>query len=947
MLSSRKKWLDVLKGIGALFVLFGHLIPYDSRLKAYIYSFHMPLFFFVSGYLFKYEKNISKFIYKKSKRLILPYIFYSILSFNASYFLENIYMSKREVLKNILFIKGYNSFNTSLWFLIVMFWVLVTFELLLKVKEKYNIKLNIYKKVILTITLIATNILLLHFNCNLIFGLEVVPHALLIFVIGYLCKDAKYNFELNSKKNYLLFILIFISGLVLSQINNKITMSMNEYNNYILYLITALLNISAYVIISKKITKNKVLEKLSELSLLMFCTQRILFKFFNVIQSRIGVKLIESENIFVNISMTTLIIIVYLIYDKVKGVIIMRKKKLALLTIIFITFFCINSNVYARETGWEEKGGKYYYYDQKSDSYLTGWQTIDGLKYYFDENTKERLQGIHEVEGQKYFFGVTKGKVMYGWIDYDGKRYYTDPTTGVLSSGPTKVGNEYYFFGIRTNRLMYGDITDYEGEKYHTDKDGKLQSGMIELNGKWYYFDKNNNFKAASGELKLEDGEYYFNPITKERCSNVTKVNNKYYFYGIKYGKKQFGLIYYDNEYYYANPQTGELSAGWTTIDGNLYYYLPDSKKRAKGITEIDGKYYFLGIKYGLVQKGWIYYDGLTYYADPQTGELYTGWHTIGENRYFFGLKTKKVMKGWFTDPDTNELYFLDYDNGVPANGFREINSYIYYFENGKYVTGKKTIDEKQYYFYKDGKMKSNFVTIDGKTYYYYEDGSKAIGWTVIGQTKYYFNPTGVQLGANVNKIIDVSRFNGNIDWEKLKREDNVDGVIIRINDPRYDLGNEDPKLKDNITEIKRLNIPYGLYLYSYGSSYQDGVDYANESIRIIKKYTMNPTLGVFLDIEGNSINNKYSTSQFESSVRGFIETLDKNGYKSLGQVYTYKYYAENNLNSEYIHNNLTWIAQYNNTGCTYNGTYKMWQYTSTGVVKGIIGDVDISILFK
>ena len=243
--------------------------------------------------------------------------------------------------------------------------------------------------------------------------------------------------------------------------------------------------------------------------------------------------------------------------------------------------------------------------------------------------------------------------------------------------------------------------------------------------------------------------------------------------------------------------------------------------------------------------------------------------------------------------------------------------------------------------------MKSNFVTMDGKTYYYYEDGSKAIGWTVIGQTKYYFNPSGVQLGANVDKIIDVSRFNGDIDWDKLKNEDNVDGVIIRINDPRYDLGNEDPKLENNITKIKRLNIPYGLYLYSYGSSYQDGADYAQEATRIIEKYNMNPTLGIFLDIEGNSINDNHSTSQFEASVRGFIETLNKNGYKNQGQVYTYKYYAENNLNSEYIHNNLTWIAQYNNTGCTYNGTYKMWQYTSKGVVKGIIGDVDISILFK
>ncbi len=1075
MAKERKRWIDVLKGIGAILVLFGHLVPYNSRLKIYIYSFHMPLFFFISGYLFRYDKNISKFTYKKIKSLLLPYIVFSVISFNVSYFLEGIYLSRREALYNILFLKGVNSFNTSLWFLITMFFSVMIFELLFKLIDKLNIRITNLKSLICIIALLIINLILLKFNIKLLFGLEIVPHALLMMSIGYIFnKENKKIFELNSTRNWIMFIVIFICLFIISQINGKITMSTSEYNNYALYLIISLLNIIIYIIIAKKVSENKILEKLSSLSLVMFCTQRLIFKFIYVVQRKLDITLLDSNNLLINITMTILLIIVYLLYDYIKEVIKMKKKLIATI-VIFITIFCINiNNVEAKESGWEVKGNKYYYYDSKTDSYLTGWQNIDGLKYYFDKTTKERLQGIHEVDGIKYFFGVTKGKVMYGWVDYDGKKYYTDPTTGVLASNVTKVGNDYYFFGINTNRLMYGEITDYDGEKYLTDESGKLRSGMIEVNGKWYYFDKNNNFKAtsgwktvdnlkyyfdkttkerlqgihtvdgtkyffgvtkgkvmygwidydgkkyytdpttgvlasnvtkvgndyyffgintnrlmygeitdydgekyltdesgklrsgmievndnwyyfdknnnfkaASGVLKLDDGEYYFDKTTKIRAKNVTKVDGKYYFYGIKYGKKQFDLIYYDDEYYYAHPTTGELSTGWTTIDGNLYYYLPDSKKRAKGVTEIDGKYYFLGIKYGLVQKGWVYYDGLTYYADPTTGELYTGWKEIDGNRYFFGLKTKRIMKGWFVDPDTSKLYFLDYDTGIPANGFREVDSSIYYFESGKYITGERTIDGKKYYFYDNGKMRSNFVNLNGKTYFYYEDGTKATGWTIIGQTKYYFNPSGVQLGANVKKIIDISRFNGDIDWDKVVREDNVDGVILRINDPRYDLGTEDPKLEDNIKAIKRLGIPYGLYMYSYGSSYQDGVDYAKEALRIIGKYRMNPTLGIFLDIEGNGINDNYSTSQFEASAKGFIETLDKNGQKSQGHLYTYKYYAENVLNSEYLHNNITWIAQYNNTGCTYNGAYKMWQYTSEGVVKGIIGNVDISILFQ
>ena len=450
-----------------------------------------------------------------------------------------------------------------------------------------------------------------------------------------------------------------------------------------------------------------------------------------------------------------------------------------------------------------------------------------------------------------------------------------------------------------------------------------------------------------SGLSIIDGSEYYFDPITKERASFITEIDGKSYFYGIKYGKKQYGLIFYNDNYYYADPESGVLQDGWITIDGNLYYYNPETKARAKGVTKIDGDYYFLGIKYGLVQRGWINYDGLSYYADPETGHLYTGWNEVDGNKYFFGIKTKKVMKGWFTDPETNILYYLDSDTGIVASGFREINSYIYYFENGRYVIGNKTIDGRKYYFYNDGRMKSNFVTMNGNTYYYYEDGTKAIDWTTIGQTKYFFNIDGVMLGKNVKKILDVSVHNGYINWDVVNKTGDIDGVIIRINDARYDLGVEDPLLSYNISSLQRLGIPYGIYMYTYGSSYSEGVDYANEAIRVINKYNMNPTLGIYLDIEGNRITNNFSTFQFEEHARGFLDTLGRNGYSSFSHLYTYKYFAENVLNTPYLKNNITWIAQYNDYNCTYNGTYDMWQYRSDGILNGIDGYVDISILYK
>lgn len=56
LIKKREQWADILKGIGAILVVIGHLVLYEGNAKVYIYSFHMPLFFFISGYLYHHEK---------------------------------------------------------------------------------------------------------------------------------------------------------------------------------------------------------------------------------------------------------------------------------------------------------------------------------------------------------------------------------------------------------------------------------------------------------------------------------------------------------------------------------------------------------------------------------------------------------------------------------------------------------------------------------------------------------------------------------------------------------------------------------------------------------------------------------------------------------------------------------------------------------------------------
>lgn len=124
--SNRIATYDILKGIGILLVVLGHITRNDI-LGRCIFSFHMPLFFVLSGILYK-EKE--QFVYKQFKALIFPYLVFSILSFLYWYFIELRFRELKEgtnvfdQLTNIIFpmnMENSYEFNAVLWFLPCLF----------------------------------------------------------------------------------------------------------------------------------------------------------------------------------------------------------------------------------------------------------------------------------------------------------------------------------------------------------------------------------------------------------------------------------------------------------------------------------------------------------------------------------------------------------------------------------------------------------------------------------------------------------------------------------------------------------------------------------------------------------------------------------------------------------------------------------------------------------
>ncbi len=109
----RLHWVDALKGFGIILVVFAHYklpIAFDT----YIFSFHMPLFFFISGFLFnfvKYTESAANFVKRRFRALIIPYFAFAVLTCLFYYLLDEIYTPFSVTLK---FLKGNITYNLGL-----------------------------------------------------------------------------------------------------------------------------------------------------------------------------------------------------------------------------------------------------------------------------------------------------------------------------------------------------------------------------------------------------------------------------------------------------------------------------------------------------------------------------------------------------------------------------------------------------------------------------------------------------------------------------------------------------------------------------------------------------------------------------------------------------------------------------------------------------------------
>lgn len=312
---SRVSWIDICRGIAILFVMYAHMLPSDSY-RYLFYAFHMPLFFFLSGIVFKeHFKSVWSVIKKSFKTIMIPYFMFAALTYFFWFIKEpTTHNTLNEFLKQLYGIlygngnNGYLYFNVALWFLPCLFAVRVGFAVLMKISTRTKVLIPVLLGFSVLGVLLAT-----YFpTFKLPLGIETATSALVFFGAGFLAKRYRNVFALLQSKGLLVFVIGLLVMGVLATINytlhgSQVDMRMNRINDYLLFYTAAFAGILSWTTFSMMIGKSYILEYIGKHTLVLFVWHYLLFSYFTDITAFLFSKELIDALLFIRPTMYTLL----------------------------------------------------------------------------------------------------------------------------------------------------------------------------------------------------------------------------------------------------------------------------------------------------------------------------------------------------------------------------------------------------------------------------------------------------------------------------------------------------------------------------------------------------------------------------------------------------------------------------------------------------------------
>jgi acyltransferase len=253
---NRVGWIDQAKGIGIVLVVLAHSDLDYGWVGRHINAFHMPLFFFLSGYLFSIDKydSLRVFIRKKSAAILIPYFVFALLS--IAYFLLRYHLGNPDYFKDLEIgkqllgvfysagIRELMDFNLPLWFLTCLFTVEVMF---------FVIRRRVSSPLALTAVLAGLSLLgYLDGRLNpvkLPWGIDVALTAVVFYGTGYLLKNVMPKLIAQPA----IYRIILCAGLVLvnaMMVTIRVNLNMKVHGNYFIFYLCAFSGLIACLLLS-------------------------------------------------------------------------------------------------------------------------------------------------------------------------------------------------------------------------------------------------------------------------------------------------------------------------------------------------------------------------------------------------------------------------------------------------------------------------------------------------------------------------------------------------------------------------------------------------------------------------------------------------------------------------------------------------------------------------
>ena len=313
------------------------------------------------------------------------------------------------------------------------------------------------------------------------------------------------------------------------------------------------------------------------------------------------------------------------------------------------------------------------------------------------------------------------------------------------------------------------------------------------------------------------------------------------------------------------------------------------------------------------------------------------------------------MVGGWSNYADGNRTY-ASYA-GIITPGLQEIGGKWYYIDaaTGLVQKGFVKLPQGKYYFDSQGVLQTGWIVVNGAKYYGQFDGRLYVNTTVtIGMQKCTFDAEGklTSAVAMAQTMIDVSAHQGLIDWAQVKAS-GVEYALIRAlsqsGNPNEPADLIDAYFMQNVRAAKANGIKVGAYIYTYAfndAEVDKEIALFDSAARQLAAEGYTFDLPVFIDQEYTKMLGATTKEQRTALLRRAMQLLEQKGYYP--GMYMSTLWAQNNVDAAQLQREGydLWIADYRG----YNGygdSVVAWQYSSSGSVPGIYGNVDMNYLYK